>query len=105
MYEGLQTDPKNGIQTSSIASREAFYGSNKKVKVKPKTLLELMWQAFDDLIMKILFVAGIASIIINTWAEEEHREIAWIEGFAILVAVALVVVVTAVNDLKKEKEF
>lgn len=64
-----------------------------------------MLDAFDDLIMKILFIAGIASIGINTWAESEHRNIAWIEGFAILVAVALVVVVTAVNDLKKEKEF
>jgi Ca2+/Na+ antiporter len=64
-----------------------------------------MWEAFDDLIMKILFVAGIASIIINVWSEEEHREIAWIEGFAILIAVFLVVIVTALNDLKKEKEF
>lgn len=64
-----------------------------------------MWAAFDDLIMKILFVAGIASIGISTWAEEDHRSTAWIEGFAILVAVALVVVVTGVNDLKKEREF
>lgn len=64
-----------------------------------------MWEAFDDLILKILFVAGIVSIGLNTWAEEEHREIAWIEGFAILVAVALVVTVTAVNNLKKEQEF
>lgn len=62
-----------------------------------------MWDAFDDLIMKILFVAGIVSIGINTWAEEEERNIAWIEGFAILVAVSLVVVVTAANDLQKEK--
>lgn len=62
-----------------------------------------MWDAFDDLIMKILFIAGIVSIGINTWAEEEERNIAWIEGFAILVAVALVVTVTAANDLQKEK--
>lgn len=64
-----------------------------------------MWEAFDDMILRILFVAAIVSIVLNTWAEEEHREIAWIEGFAILVAVTLVVVVTALNDLKKEKEF
>lgn len=64
-----------------------------------------MWDAFDDLIMKILFVAGIASIGINMWAEADHRNIAWIEGFAILVAVSLVVVVTSINDMKKEKEF
>lgn len=64
-----------------------------------------MWEAFEDLILRILFVAGIVSIGINTWAEEDHREIAWIEGFAILIAVFLVVIVTAVNNLKKEWEF
>lgn len=64
-----------------------------------------MWEAFEDLILRILFVAGIVTIAINLWAEEDHRGTAWIEGFAILIAVALVVIVTAVNDLKKEREF
>jgi len=31
--------------------------------------------------------------------------VAWIEGFAILVAVAVCSVVAAVNDLQKEKQF
>lgn len=57
----------------------------------------------DDLILKILIIAGIASIIINLIMEEEsERGTAWIEGFAILLAVAIVVIVTAWNDLKKE---
>lgn len=50
-------------------------------------------------------VAGIASIIINMIMEEEERSTAWIEGFAIIMAVLIVVFVTAYNDLKKEKEF
>lgn len=56
----------------------------------------------DDLILKILIIAGIVSIIINVSLEEEERATAWIEGFAILLAVAIVVAVTAWNDLKKE---
>lgn len=64
-----------------------------------------MWEAFDDFILRVLFVAGIISIPLNTWADEDHRSIAWIEGFAILVAVFIVVIVTALNDLKKEREF
>lgn len=64
-----------------------------------------MWDAFNDLILQILFVAGIVTIAINTWAEADHRSTAWIEGAAILIAVALVVIVTAVNDLQKEREF
>lgn len=50
-------------------------------------------------------VAGIASIIINMIMEADERSTAWIEGFAIIVAVLVVVFVTAYNDLKKEKEF
>ena len=37
--------------------------------------------------------------------EEDERSTAWVEGFAILLAVTIVVLVTAWNDLKKEKEF
>lgn len=59
----------------------------------------------DDLILWILFAAGIFSIIINPIVEEHDRSTAWIEGFAILIAVLIVVLVTAYNDLKKEKEF
>ncbi len=70
-----------------------------------QTFWELVWIALDDLILRILIVAGIASIIINTITEDELRSTAWIEGFAILLAVVVVVLVTAMNDLKKEKEF
>lgn len=49
-------------------------------------------------------IAGIASIIIQLVTEEE-KGTAWIEGFAIVMAVVIVVVVTAWNDLKKEQEF
>jgi hypothetical protein len=31
----------------------------------------------------------------------EHPEIEWMDGFAILVAVAIVVLVTGINDYKK----
>lgn len=59
----------------------------------------------DDMILKALLVAGIAKIIIKMVLEDDKRQTAWIEGFAILLAVAIVVFVTAWNDLKKEKDF
>lgn len=36
---------------------------------------------------------------------EEDKSIAWLDGFGILVAVMVVVLVTTTNDYKKEKEF
>ena len=49
--------------------------------------------------MKILMVAAVVSIAIELiTAKPEKKKIAWIEGFAILVAVFICAMVTAVND-------
>lgn len=56
--------------------------------------------------MRVLLVAAIASIIIETaTADDEHRHLAWIEGFAIFVAVLVCTNVAALNDYSKEKQF
>lgn len=49
--------------------------------------------------MRILMVAAVVSIIIDvSTADDSHRSTAWVEGFAILVAVAVCSNVTAFND-------
>jgi Ca2+-transporting ATPase len=56
--------------------------------------------------MILLCGAAVLSIVLNTaTASPEHRSTAWIEGFSILMAVAIVVFVTATNDFQKEKQF
>lgn len=102
---GLATDFHKGINSSTLESRAATFGDNMKKKVKIKTFWELCVDASKDLILIILIFAGIISIVINMIMEEHERAYAWIEGFAIILAVVIVVVVTAWNDLKKEKEF
>lgn len=55
--------------------------------------------ALDDFTLKILIVAAIVSIIIEVaTAESSERHLAWIDGFAILIAVLVCSLVTAVND-------
>jgi len=51
----------------------------------------------NDFTLKILIAAAIVSIVIEM-ATSDEREIAWIEGTAILIAVFIVSMVTAVND-------
>lgn len=48
--------------------------------------------------MRILIVASLVSIVIEVATNEDHRNTAWIEGFAILVAVIVCCNVTAIND-------
>lgn len=105
LQRGLKTDIKNGIDESTIAERESFYGNNKTDKIHLKTFWEHCKDALEDFILRILIVAGIADIVLELIIAEGEREIAWIEGFAILVSVFIVTVVTALNNLKKEREF
>ena len=101
---GLKTSEQMGISSDTICERVSKYGRNEKEAVKLKTFCQLCCEALNDLTLIVMCVAGVANIIINM-IMEEHKETAWIEGFAILLAVAIVVVVQAVNDMKKEKEF
>lgn len=51
-------------------------------------------------------VASILSIAIEVGtADDDHRSTAWIEGVAVLVAVAISATVTSVNDYQKERQF
>jgi Ca2+ transporting ATPase len=54
-------------------------------------------EALEDFTLRILLVCGIVSLILGSWLGE-HPEIDWMDGFAIILAVVIVVVVTAFND-------
>ncbi len=69
-----------------------------------KGIIELMCEALQDETLRILQVAAVVSIIIETGtADESHRSSAWVEGFAIIVAILVCASVTAINDYQKVK--
>jgi Ca2+ transporting ATPase len=67
------------------------------------TFWELCLNALEDETLRILCVASIVSIILGTVLE--CAVTGWIEGFAIVVAIVVVVFVTAGNDYSKERQF
>jgi len=54
----------------------------------------------DDFTLKILLVASIVSIIVEM-ITSDHKEHAWIEGFAIFVACIISSGITTINDYQK----
>ncbi len=68
------------------------------------TFLELVGNALEDFTVIILLVSGIISIVLESLVDTGKPN-GWVEGTAILVAVAVVVLVTAVNDYQKEGQF
>jgi len=65
-----------------------------------KTLFDLFTDALNDFTLKILIVAAFVSIIVEM-IMSDHKDTAWIEGFAILVAVLISSGITTGNDYSK----
>ncbi|KAM4573219.1 plasma membrane calcium-transporting ATPase 1-like [Odontesthes bonariensis] len=120
----LRTSPIEGLDGNSedIDRRKQEFGQNVIPPKKPKTFLQLVWEALQDVTLIILEVAAIISLGLSFYSppdaerqncgkaaggieEEGEAETGWIEGAAILLSVVCVVLVTAFNDWSKEKQF
>ncbi|KAH8897193.1 putative plasma membrane calcium-transporting ATPase [Thozetella sp. PMI_491] len=102
--------PPNDLCHGRKLIKEAF-GSNRLPEHRTKSILELMWLAFNDKVLILLTVVAIISLAVGLYQTlaEQHRPgrsgTQWIEGVTIMVAVVLVVVAGAVNDYQKEQQF
>eukprot|EP00092_Neocalanus_flemingeri_P023062 GFUD01024998.1.p1 GENE.GFUD01024998.1~~GFUD01024998.1.p1 ORF type:complete len:1170 (+),score=183.45 GFUD01024998.1:429-3938(+) len=111
----LNTSEAAGLsgEKSDLEHRQDVFGSNTIPPKPPKTFLQLVWEALQDVTLIILQVAAVVSLALSFYKppkgggdiEEEEHSTDWIEGLAILLAVVIVVLVTAFNDWSKEKQF
>ena len=63
----LKTDPNQGLNSddsTGLQKRREYYGKNYIEPKKPKTFLELCWEACQDVTLLILIVASVVSIIL-----------------------------------------
>jgi len=82
------------------------YGHNRRPERPVKSFCEFLWIALEDFTLRVLIVAAVVSMTLQTAvAEPKDRSHAWIEGFAILIAVAVCSLVAAVNDYQRELQF
>jgi Ca2+ transporting ATPase len=66
-----------------------------------KTIGQLILDALEDTLLRILCVAAAVSLTIGIITEGWKE--GWIEGASIIIAVVLIVTITATNDYMKEK--
>ena len=105
LAERLKTSLKNGLSNRGDQSvRTRIFGDNKAIKPIRRTYFEICWDVLKDPILRILVISGLISLIIGATLDD-NPEYGWIEGFAIMVAVAVVVNVTAINDFRTDKKF
>lgn len=71
-----------------------------------KGFWSLLWDALGDFTLRVLIVCAMISIAVEVGtASEDDRPIAWIDGFAILIAVFVSSTVQAFNDYQKDQQF
>ncbi|PHJ16670.1 plasma membrane-type ca(2+)-atpase a1 pmcaa1, partial [Cystoisospora suis] len=80
------------------------YGVNRLPRRSLTSFWNLVLEAANDATLKILMCCGLLSIVLALLFSKEPL-IEAVEGFAIWVAVLVVVLVTAINDWMKEQQF
>ena len=106
----LRSSPETGLDPdpANLQSRIEIFGTNAIADKKLDSFLKLCWEAVQDFVLIMLIVLGIITIVVETTVGVEEGGscgTCWIEGAAILLAVLIVVLITAGIDYQKQFAF
>lgn len=88
----------------AYADRKRVFSDNRLPERKSKNIFQLAWAAYNDKVLLILSGAAIISLALGLYQtfgvahEPGVPKVEWIEGVAIIAAIAIVVAVGAAND-------
>lgn len=95
----------------NFSDRKRVFKDNRLPEKKGKSFLQLMWITYNDKVLILLSIAAVVSLAVGFYQtfgqyhDKDHPAIEWIEGVAIIVAIAIVVLVGSLNDYQKERQF
>lgn len=95
----------------AFSDRLRIFKDNRLPQKKGKSLLQLMWITYNDKVLILLSIAAVVSLAVGLYQTfgGEHKpgepKVEWIEGVAIIAAIAIVVIVGSLNDYQKERQF
>ena len=91
--------------------RLRVFKDNRLPEKKSKSFWALLWQAYNDKILILLTIAAVVSLALGLYEAlgQSHPpgepSLDWVEGVAICVAIIVVTLATALNDLQRERQF
>lgn len=98
--------PVSSGDGSPFEDRVRVFSENRLPARKSTGFLKLLWIAYNDKIIILLTIAAIVSLSLGIYETVDGGTgVDWVEGVAICVAIVIVTVVTAANDLQKERQF
>ncbi|KAH8491099.1 hypothetical protein H0E87_023294 [Populus deltoides] len=99
----LETDVKDGTREADAAFRRDVFGANRFKKPPSKSFLSFVLEACKDLTIIILLVCAIMSLVFGI--KQHGLKNGWYDGGSIIVAVVLVIAVSAISNFKQSKQF
>jgi Ca2+-transporting ATPase len=94
-------------KSKNFWDRRRIFSENRLPNKKNKTIWQLAWQTYNDKVLILLTIAAVVSLALGLYQtfggthEEGDVGVEWIEGVAILAAIAIVVIVGTLNDCKR----
>ncbi|KAF3031983.1 hypothetical protein E8E12_003108 [Didymella heteroderae] len=107
----VANDTSKAEGPNSFAARIRVFSDNRLPEKKPKSIFQLAWMAYNDKVLLLLTAVAIISLALGLYQTfgvshaDGEPKVEWVEGVAIIVAIAIVVVVGAANDWQKERQF
>ncbi|GFY72508.1 hypothetical protein TNIN_163911 [Trichonephila inaurata madagascariensis] len=98
----FNTDAERGLSLDQVKKNQEKYGPNELPAEEGKSLLQLIIEQFDDLLVKILLLAAIISFVLALFEEHEDESsqvTAFVEPFVIL----LILIANAVVGVWQER--
>ena len=102
LFKALKTDTEKGI--TSAVGREEIFGSNKVFLEEVPHFCMFVWEALEDLMVRILIISAVVQIILSlTMSENPSSD--WVDGVSIVLAIFVVVLVGSITNYQKEQKF
>ncbi|CAD8194355.1 unnamed protein product [Paramecium octaurelia] len=101
IFRSLESDPKSGIQ--DVSDRVEQFGSNKLDPPALSPFYMCMYKQSKDFCIRILALATVIMFLMALFSEEPFEQI--VQAFSILIAICAVVIIGAMTDYRKEKQF
>lgn len=110
-FGAAATDGGDGEKGELFTDRLRVFKDNRIPSRKGKSLLKLMWITLQDKVLIMLSIAAVISLAVGIYQtvgmphDDDKPKVEWVEGVAIVVAIAVVVLASSLVDWSKEHRF
>ena len=105
LLKELKSDKNHGISEISIDERKNAFGDNHLPPPKMKWFIQFLFEALKERMVVLLLLAAAVTVAAGIYETISGEANAWLEGVAILIAIAAISGVNSINDWRKQARF